>query len=116
LPFKDSCACFRDIFASIRLIENFVEGMTLDSFRFDAKTQAAVERKMQIISEAAIRLSDSAESLCPGVPWRDIRGICNWLRHPYDFVDMETIWNAIQDDLPGLKIAVEQVLAGPRLE
>lgn len=76
----------------------------------DARTQAAVERKMLVISEAAVRIGASAESLCPGVPWRDIRGIGNWLRHQYDRVNVELVWNTIQDDLPPLKAAVEQVL------
>jgi uncharacterized protein with HEPN domain len=64
-----------------------------------------------IISEAAVRLKDDAELLCPGIPWREIRGSGNWLRHQYDGVDIETIWNTIQDDLPALKAAVEKVLA-----
>jgi uncharacterized protein with HEPN domain len=29
--------------------------------------------------------------LCPGLPWRDIRGIGNWLRHQYDQVDVDSI-------------------------
>jgi uncharacterized protein with HEPN domain len=41
---------------------------------------AAVERKLQVISEAAGRLGEQVEALCPGLPWRDIRGIGNWLR------------------------------------
>jgi len=69
-----------------------------------------LERKLLIISEAAIRLKDAADLLCPGVPWRDIRGIGNWLRHQYHRIDAETVWNTIQDDLPPLKAAVERVL------
>ena len=65
---------------------------------------------MLIISEAAIRLKDDAEVLCPGVAWREIRGIGNWLRHQYDDVEVETVWNSIQDDLPPLKAAVEKAL------
>ncbi|MDR3793236.1 MAG: DUF86 domain-containing protein [Terracidiphilus sp.] len=113
MPFSDPDSSFRDILDSISMIEEFIHGMDLDTFRFDAKTKAAVERKMQAISEAAIRLKDIAENLCPEVPWRDIRGIGNWLRHQYDFIDVETIWNTIQDDLPSLKKAVERVLARP---
>jgi uncharacterized protein with HEPN domain len=89
--------------------------MDLDAYRSDERTQAAVERKMLIISEAAIRLKDVAERLCPDVPWRDIRGIGNWLRHQYDSVEVETIWNSIQDDLPPLKLAVEKALAAKTL-
>jgi len=84
--------------------------MDLAAYEADAKTQAAVERKMLTISEAAIRLKDEAEVLCPGVPWRDIRGAGNWLRHQYDSVDLETIWNTVQDDLPPLKAAVRTAL------
>ena len=53
---------------------------------------------------------DDAETLCPAVPWRDVRGIGNWLRHQYDRVKPETVWNTITDDLPLLKSAVEKAL------
>jgi uncharacterized protein with HEPN domain len=56
-----------------------------------------------VISEAAIRLKEHAETMLPELPWRDIRGIGNWLRHQYDTIEAETIWNTIQDDLPPLK-------------
>jgi uncharacterized protein with HEPN domain len=69
-----------------------------------------VERKLQIISEAAIRLAEDAERLCPGLPWRDIRGIGNQLRHAYERIDLSTIWNTVVDDLPALKAAIEDVL------
>jgi uncharacterized protein with HEPN domain len=111
MPFEDAKAHLRDILESILLIEQFVSGMTLVAYKADNKTQAAVERKLLIISEAAIRLKDTGEILCPGVPWRDIRGAGNWLRHQYDTVDLETIWNTVQDDLPLLKAAVKKALA-----
>ncbi|MGA2168498.1 MAG: HepT-like ribonuclease domain-containing protein [Terracidiphilus sp.] len=111
MPFEEARSHFGDILESIALIEQFVRGMDLEAYQWDDKTQAAVERKMLIISEAAIRLKDEAEALCPGAPWRDIRGIGNWLRHQYDRVEVETVWNTIQDDLPPLKAAVEKVLA-----
>ena len=61
--------------------------MDFDAFRQDPKTIAAVERKLQVISEAAVRLGEQAEALCPGLPWRDVREIGNWLRHQYDRED-----------------------------
>jgi uncharacterized protein with HEPN domain len=71
---------------------------------------AAVERKILLISEAAARLGDEAERLCPGQPWRDIRGVRNWLRHQYARVDVETVWHTVENDLPSLKAAVLRVL------
>jgi uncharacterized protein with HEPN domain len=110
MPFRDTHSTLGDILESIQTTQRFVEGLDLDALVADERTQAAVERKLQVLSEAAIRLRDDAEALCPGVPWRDIRGIGNWLRHQYDRVDLETIWNTIQDDLPALKAAVEKAL------
>jgi len=77
------------------MIVRFVRDMDLDAFREDPKTVAAVERKLLLISEAAVRLGDDAEHLRPGLPWRNIRGIGNWLRHRYDRVDVETLWNTV---------------------
>lgn len=95
------------------MIEQFTAGMDFEAFRSHPMAVAAVERKLQIISEAAIRLADEAERLCPGVPWRDIRGIGNQLRHAYERIDLATIWNTVTDDLPALKAAVEATLKRP---
>jgi uncharacterized protein with HEPN domain len=72
---------------------------------------AAVERKLLTISEAAKRLGPLAETLCPGQPWHKIRGTGNWLRHQYDRIDLQSIWNTVTDDLPPLKAAVLRSLA-----
>ncbi|HVW86299.1 MAG TPA: HepT-like ribonuclease domain-containing protein [Bryobacteraceae bacterium] len=101
----------RDIADAIDMIQQFTLGMDLDVFSKDPKTVAAVERKLSVISEAAVRLGDSAFVVCPGLPWHNIRGIGNWLRHQYDRVDIETIWNTIVGDLPPLKTAVRQALS-----
>jgi uncharacterized protein with HEPN domain len=79
--------------------------MDLEAFRADSKTVAAVERKLLVISEAAIRLGEHAQTLCPGLPWNNIRGIGNWLRHQYDRVDVDTVWNTVTEDLPSLRAA-----------
>ena len=94
--------------------EQHISGMDFEDFRAGIKTIDAVERNLQRISEAAIRLGDRAEELCPGPPWRDIRGIGNWLRHQYDRIDLETVWRTSTGDLPLLKTKVS--LALQRLE
>jgi uncharacterized protein with HEPN domain len=110
LPFRDPILSLRDILEGIQLIEEFTAGMDLKSFGDDARTVAAVERKLQKISEAATRLGQDAEKLCPAQPWRNIRGMGNWLRHQYDKVDVEMVWNTVQNDLPRLRESVEQAL------
>ena len=95
------------------MIEQFTSGMDFEALRSNPMAVAAVERKLQIISEAAIRLREEAEILCPGQPWRDIRGIGNQLRHAYERIDLVTIWSAVTDDLPPLKAAVQRALQPP---
>jgi uncharacterized protein with HEPN domain len=95
------------------MIERFASGMDLEAFREDPKTVAAVERKLQIISEAAIRLGGEAEGRISGLSWRNIRGIGNWLRYQYDRIELETIWKTVTDDLPPLKTAIQRALAQP---
>jgi uncharacterized protein with HEPN domain len=111
LPFREARLSLQDILDAIGQIKDFTAGMNFEAFRADAKTIAAVERKLLVISEAAIRLGDEAEALCPGLPWRDIRGIGNWLRHQYDAVDAEAVWQTVIDDLPPLQAAVTDALA-----
>jgi uncharacterized protein with HEPN domain len=110
LPFDSPASAFRDLAEAIDDIQQFTEVMDLEVFRQDLKTIAAVERKLLVISEAAIRLKDDASRLCPDVPWPEIRGIGNWLRHRYDRVDLETLWNTVQDDLPPHRGSVARVV------
>ena len=110
MPFRSPDESLRDIADSIGMIEAFVSGMAFEEFTQDPKTVAAVERKLLIISEAAIRLGEDADTCCPGPLWRDIRGMGNWLRHKYDRIDLAVIWKTVQDDLPRLKTTVLRAL------
>jgi uncharacterized protein with HEPN domain len=111
LPFEDTGRSLRDILDAIAMIEQFVLGMNFDAFREDPRTIAAVERKLQIISEAAIRLGTAVEEGIPGPSWRNIRGLGNWLRHRYERIELPMIWKTLTDDLPPLKASVLQALS-----
>ena len=104
---------FADILEAVGMIEQFTAGMDFEAFRSNPMAVAAVERKLQIVSEAAIRLGDEAEKRIPSLPWRDIRGIGNQLRHAYERIDLNTIWKAVTDDIPPLKAAVQRALKLP---
>lgn len=61
MPFRDPALSLRDILDCIDMIVDFVRGMDLGAFREDPKTVAAVERKLLLISEAAMRLGEDAD-------------------------------------------------------
>lgn len=110
---KDPALPLRHILQAIERIEQHVAGMDFAAYRDDAKTADAVERNLQRISEAAIRLGDQGPLLCPEIPWADVRGIGNWLRHQYDRIEPETIWNTVKESLPPLKNCVSKALRPP---
>ena len=103
MPFRDIENSLRDIDSAIAHIEEFTSGMDFEAFREDPKTVAAVERKLLVISEAAIRMGREAEERFSEIPWRDVRGIGNWLRHQYERVELPVLWAAVCDDLPPYK-------------
>ena len=111
LSFERAAQSLRDILDSIANIEAFTSGMTLDGFRTDPKTVAAVERKLPVISEAAIRLGDQGPALCPDQPRPKIRGAGNWIRHQYERINLEDIWRTVAQDLPALKASAARALA-----
>ena len=113
MSFKDPIQPLRDILESALSIEDFTLGMSFEQFREDPKTVAAVERKFLFIGEAAVRLGREAPVIVADVPWRQIRDLGNLLRHDYDKVDLEIIWQTITDDLPPLKAAVLKALQSP---
>jgi uncharacterized protein with HEPN domain len=65
LPFKEIRPHLIDIQESIENIKGFLREMDFEAYQADLKTKSAVERQMQIISEAASRLVDESESLAP---------------------------------------------------
>ena len=106
LPFRDNETHLRDILEGLDHIDSFLGNMSLDVYKADKKTKSAVERQLQIITEAAKRLGDDAVALCPGPDWKGFCRMGDILRHGYHKVDDEIVWNTIKDELPGMRNAI----------
>lgn len=106
LPFRDNETHLKDILEGLDQIDSFLGNLCLDAYKADKKTKSAVERQLQIITEAAKRLGDDADSLCPGPDWKGFCRMGDILRHGYHKVDDEIVWNTIKDELPGMRDAV----------
>jgi uncharacterized protein with HEPN domain len=111
LPFDDTYKSLNDIAAAISMIQMFTRNMNFEEFREDPKTVAAVERKLLVISGAAIRLGEHAPAFCPDIRWRNMRGIGKWIRHQCDRVGVETVWATVVADLPPLSGCITRTLA-----
>jgi uncharacterized protein with HEPN domain len=107
---QDSSASLADIIDNIERIQNYVAGLDRETFGADVLRRDAVERWLERICEAAFRLGERAAELVPNQPWGDIRGMGNRLRHAYDRINLDILWNTVQDSLPSLKADAEQAL------
>jgi uncharacterized protein with HEPN domain len=89
----------------------FVKGATFEAFKKDSKTVHAVLRAIEVIGEAAAKISPEYKDAHPNVPWNQIVGMRNHLVHVYFDVDYETVWKTVQGDIPRLKQMIEDLLA-----
>lgn len=82
-----------------------------EAFSANQMAQDAVIRNFEIIGEAAKRLGEATKAKHPEIPWRDIAGFRDVLIHDYMGVKLRLVWNVIEQNLPDLRCAVEDLLA-----
>jgi len=68
----------------------------------DRLLNLALVRLIEIVGEAATRVSTPGQAQRPDIPWRQIIGMRNRIVHGYDKVDFDLLWDTIQHDLPPL--------------
>ena len=85
-------------------------GKTLDDFNSDWLLRHGIERGIEIISEAARHIPEDLAALASEIPWKQVRGIGNILRHEYHKTSGAIVWAVVTDSLPPLRLAVERML------
>jgi len=88
-------------------------GLDRKALDADRLLSLAVVRLLEIVGEAAARVTPAAQQALPEIPWSQIIGLRNRLIHGYDAVDHDIVWDIIQLDLQPLVIAVRNGLAAP---
>jgi len=76
----------------------------------DRQLSLALTRLVEVVGEAAARVSAAGRERWQGIPWRGVVGLRNRLVHGYDAVDMNILWAIVQDDLPPLIAELRRVL------
>jgi uncharacterized protein with HEPN domain len=84
--------------------------MSAEGFMADKKTVNAVVRSLEVIGEATSKIPKDIRKRYPDVPWDEIIAMRNRLIHEYFGVDLEIVWQTIQDDLAPLETAITTVL------
>ena len=102
LPDDRDAAHLWDMLDAARAVEEFTSPVKFGQYLEDRKLRMAVERAVEIIGEAARRVSDDFRGVHPEIPWKKIIGQRNVLVHEYGEVRHERMWVLATADIPGL--------------
>jgi uncharacterized protein with HEPN domain len=99
-----------DILIAPRDATEFLEGVTWAGFSANRMLQLATTRCLEIIGEAAAKVSVETRHAHPSIPWQSMIGIRNRLVHEYFQVDLQVVWDTVRNDLPGLLDLIEPLV------
>ena len=105
-----------DMLDAARAVREFAAGMDLDQYMQDRKLQFAVERAIEIIGEAARRVSDEFKQANPQNSWRSIIGQRNVLAHDYGEIKHERVWEVVATHVPTLIVQLATLIPPPPSE
>ncbi len=101
-PDERDISALWDILEASRNIQEFIFGLTVEQFVADKKCHFAVIAQIEIIGEAAKRLSDEFRQAHPDILWKQMAGMRDFLIHAYDQVDMKRVWEVATGSVPDL--------------
>ena len=107
---RDETVYVRHILDAIDRIGRYIRGVTEDAFFADSMLQDAVVRQLEILGEAAGRISLATCRRAPSIPWAEVRGMRHRLIHGYFEVDTAMVWDVATLDLVELAPKVEDLL------
>jgi len=109
-PGRDA-ALLLDMLIAAQDAREFIEGLSDGDFLASRLHQNAVIRSLEVIGEAASKVSDQTRSQCPGIPWRDIVGLRNRLIHNYGDVRLDLVLKVVRRDVAPLIAALKQLVS-----
>jgi uncharacterized protein with HEPN domain len=111
LPERDG-ALLLDMLLAARDAQGFVEDLDEAAFLSSRLHQNATIRSLEVIGEAAGKVSAAVQAAHPEIPWREITGMRHRLIHGYGEVRLDLVWMVLRDRLSPLIAALEGVVRG----
>jgi uncharacterized protein with HEPN domain len=99
-----------DMLLAARKVENFTAGIGWEKFKTDDLLQNAVMHQIQIIGEAARKVSQQYKDLHPEIPWQMIIGMRNRLVHEYFDIIPDRVWDVVENNITELIRLVEPLV------
>jgi len=103
----DDGALLLDMLIAARRAAKYAEGVSREDFNADPLLQDGIVHQIQIVGEAAGRITEELRDAHPEIPWRRVIGMRHWLVHGYRNLDLDRVWDTAQNWLPPLIAALE---------
>jgi len=105
-----------DMLDAARAVREFVSARTIHDYRNDRMLRGAIERHIEIIGEAASRLTEDFREAHPDIPWKKIVGQRNVLAHGNADLDHDLVWNVATREIGDLIGELERLVPDPPAE
>ena len=116
-PVERDLAHLWDLIEAARAIVDFTENLTLEEFLAPGRdreiTRLAVERELEILGEAARRVSSGFRNEHSEIPWKEMVGLHNVISHEYDRVNYTEIYRIVRERIPELIALLEPLVPPP---
>jgi uncharacterized protein with HEPN domain len=99
-----------DMLLAARKIRDFTDDVTWEKFQDDELTQNGIMHLIQIIGEAARKVSPDYQQQHPEIPWDRIIGMRNRLVHEYFRIIPERVWDVVEKNIPALIRLIEPLV------
>ena len=100
---------FRHMLDNAREAVALIQGKTRESLDSERTIQLSLIRLVEVIGEAASRVSREGQVSYGNIPWEDVVGMRHRLIHGYDKVDLDILWVTVSEDLPQLIRELEEI-------
>ena len=100
----------KDIIQNMADAEEFIQGLSFETFISDKKTFNAVVRSIEVIGEATKNIPQSICSRYHDIPWKEMAGMRDKLIHFYFGVDREAVWLTVKERIPAIRPIFQLIL------
>lgn len=111
MPQHEDSVRLRHMLDAARKAAEFIRHRTRRDLEKDEQLALSLTHLLEIIGEAAGRVSAENRKTYPNIPWPQIVGMRNRLIHAYFDIDLDEIWRTVQEDLPPLIAELEQIIS-----
>jgi uncharacterized protein with HEPN domain len=110
MPRPDDPTHVRHMFEAARKIQMFSEHRKKADLETEELFALGLVRLLEIIGEAATRVTAATQKSNPTIPWAQVIGMRNRLIHGYDVIDLDILWQTVVEDVPSLIHALECIV------